>query len=109
ANCSGTHVSCFGGNNGSATVGGSGGTIPYSFHWNTGDSTASIANRPAGTYCVTVTDAHGCSASCCFTITQPASPVTASCNGTHVSCFNGNNGSASVAPGGGTAPYSFHW
>lgn len=38
-----------------------GGTSPYSYNWSTGDTTMQIANLPAGTYEVTVSDAAGCS------------------------------------------------
>src|SRR5205085_993164 len=101
ASCSGSPVSCFGGNNGSASVVASGGTPAYTFHWNTGDSTASISNRPADTYSVTVTDSHGCTATCSYTVTQPTALI-ASCSGSPVSCFGGNNGLASVVASGGT-------
>jgi len=47
-------------NNGSATSAPSGGTPPFSYAWNTGETTATISNLDSGTYTVTVTDANGC-------------------------------------------------
>lgn len=38
-----------------------GGTKPYVFQWNSGDTTASITNKCQGYYFSTVTDAHNCS------------------------------------------------
>lgn len=49
-------------NDGSASANASGGTPPYSFEWNTGDTGKVLQNIPAGTYIVTVTDSNGCSA-----------------------------------------------
>jgi len=39
-----------------------GGTAPYRYVWNTGDTTAAISISAAGTYSVTVTDSKGCTA-----------------------------------------------
>ena len=38
-----------------------GGMMPYSYSWNTGDTSATITGVAAGTYTVTITDAQGCS------------------------------------------------
>jgi Secretion system C-terminal sorting domain/SprB repeat len=47
--------------NGSATVIANGGTPPYTYLWGpTGESWASVQNRPAGQYIVTITDDDGC-------------------------------------------------
>src|SRR5439155_2674564 len=43
--CSGTDVSCNGGNNGSASLASSGGTIAYSYLWSTGATTTSLNSR----------------------------------------------------------------
>ena len=51
-----------GGAFGSISVSTSGGTSPYSYRWNTGDSVSSLSNLPAAVYIVTVTDANGCTA-----------------------------------------------
>jgi hypothetical protein len=93
-------VSCFGGNNGSASVIASGGTMPYTI-------SPSQTGLTAGVKTFTVTDANMCTATINVTITQPASAVTATgVQAMAVSCFGGSNGSATVTPTGGTAPYS---
>ncbi|MDQ3190744.1 MAG: PKD domain-containing protein [Bacteroidota bacterium] len=57
-NTSTQDISCYGQNNGSASVTAQGGTPGYSYEWNTTppQSTAMASNLPAGTYQVTVTD-----------------------------------------------------
>ena len=67
-----TNVSCNAGNNGTATVNVTGGTMAYTYEWAPSGGTAATANGlAAGTYTVTVTDANGCSATQSVTITQP--------------------------------------
>lgn len=46
--------------NGEALAVASGGTLPYSFLWITGDNTAQINDLCAGEYFLLLTDAHGC-------------------------------------------------
>ncbi|MFN0015899.1 MAG: beta strand repeat-containing protein, partial [Saprospiraceae bacterium] len=104
-----TNVSCFGGNNGSVTASGSGGTPGYTYVWSTGTTGPTISNRPAGTYTVTMTDANNCPIVQSTTITQPSSAVSASISKTNVSCFGGNNGSATASASGGTPGYTFVW
>jgi hypothetical protein len=52
-----TNTTC-GLNNGTASVSVSGGQTPYTYLWNTGDSTPSISDLGTGNYTVTVTDAN---------------------------------------------------
>ncbi|MBK8845743.1 MAG: SprB repeat-containing protein [Bacteroidetes bacterium] len=106
--CSGTNVTCNGGSDGSASVTESGGTSPYAYLWNNSATTAAITGLTAGTYKVTVTDANGCTATCEYTVTEPAA-LMASCSGTNVSCNGGTDGSASVIASGGTSPYGYVW
>ncbi len=106
-----TNVSCFGGNNGIATASATGGTGNYSYSWNTNpvQTTQTASNLPQGTYTVTVTDALGCSTTSSVSITQPTALSASIPNHTNVSCFGGNNGSATVTPNGGTTGYSYSW
>ncbi|MBI4647607.1 MAG: PKD domain-containing protein [Bacteroidia bacterium] len=45
---------------GSASVVSTGGTSPYSYYWSNGSTLQTNSNLLPGYYCVTVTDAHGC-------------------------------------------------
>ena len=105
-----TNVTNFGGNDGSLTAtAGSGGTSPYTYAWSNAASTATISTLTAGTYSVTLTDANGCTDSTSATITQPG-PLTGSViSSTNVSCFGGNDGSATASASGGTSPYTYLW
>jgi gliding motility-associated-like protein len=67
------NVSCNGGNNGSASVTLSGGTLPYTYSWTPrGGQSSTNTDLTAGIYCCTVTDSNGCSQSACITVTQPS-------------------------------------
>jgi gliding motility-associated-like protein len=105
-----SNVSCFGGNNGSATVTPSGATPFYTYNWlpygGTGQTATGLS---AGTYTVTVTDSKGCSTTATASITQPSQALSATAAGIPVSCFSGSDGTASVSVTGGTAAYSYAW
>ncbi len=106
-----TNISCHGGTDGTATVGVTGGTAPFGYAWlPSGGSAPMATGLSAGTYTITVTDAHGCTSSA---ITDPAltEPLALSLilTGTNVSCAGSNNGSADAAVFGGTPPYSYAW
>lgn len=108
-----TDVSCNGGGNGTATVSVTGGTPSYTYSWDTVpvQTTATATGLFAGTYTVTVTDAKGCQTTRSFLIGQPATALNVNIGGgqTNVSCFSGANGTATVAPTGGTGSYTYSW
>lgn len=109
-NVTSTSVSCFSGNNGTATATPSGGTSPYTYLWNpTGSPAQMIGNLSTGNYSVTVTDSQGCTTNGAITVTQPVQVLSATSVGSPTSCFNGNNGSAFVTPSGGTPTYTYLW
>ena len=104
-----TDVSCFGGNNGQATVNASGGTISYTYQWSPSGGTGTVAqNLTAGNYSVTVTDLNGCTSGSLITILQPTL-LSASSTSTPVNCFGGNTGTVNAIVNGGTTNYSYIW
>jgi gliding motility-associated-like protein len=104
-----TNVSCFGGNNGSATVAASGGTGPYTYTWTpVGGNATTGTPLTAQNYTVTVSDANGCTVTATVAITQP--PVlTATAAGTNVLCNGASTGSVTITPTGGVGPYTYTW
>lgn len=101
-------VFCFGGNNASAQATALGGTVPYSFLWSQGQTTAQVSGLLAGVFAVTVTDANGCTDLVSGMVTEPT-VLTASIGASDVACYAGNDGNAFVSPTGGISPYTFVW
>lgn len=104
----GTDVSCYGDNDGSATAAGSGGTAPYSYLWSNGNTSASISNLTAGTYSVTVTDSNQASAVGSVAIDQP-DQLGVQAYGDSQICGVAPDGKATAVPFGGTPPYTYLW
>src|SRR5207253_1847787 len=74
-----------------------------------GGNAITANNLTAGNYTVTLTDSYGCTITSTATVTEPTVLPANGSTLTDVSCFSGNNGSATVNPGGGTAPYTYLW
>ncbi|HSV88699.1 MAG TPA: hypothetical protein VLH61_08660, partial [Bacteroidales bacterium] len=102
-------ISCTGLSDGQITANISGGFPPYTILWNTGATTPSITNLPAGTYTVEVTDIAGCRSTAGITLTDPSTLVVDFINLVNPICFGGSTGSATAQVSGGTPPYSFLW
>ncbi len=101
--------SCFGGNDGSATVVTSGGTPSYTYLWTNGSTDASAFNLTAGNYAVTITDSNGCVDVNNISLTAPSSAINVNTTGIDITCFGASDGSVSLTVSGGTAPYDFIW
>lgn len=102
-----TNANC-GNNDGAASLSVSGGSVPYSYQWPTGDTTASATGLTGGNYTVTITDNDGCGINYPVTIAAPGSlAVNIITMGTN--CPNDSTGSAMAMVSGGTAPYSYQW
>ncbi len=109
-NLSKKDVSCKGYCDGTASVEVSGGTAPYTYKWNdaSGSTSSSIDELCAGTYCVTVTDQQGCTASGCIVVAEPpAIVIIQQC--VHNHCAGQCIGAIPTQVSGGTPPYTFLW
>lgn len=111
AGATASSVTCFGGNNGSATASATGGTPAYSFSWSTipAQTTATITGLSAGTYTCTVTDSKGCTSTASCVVNQPSSSVAVVGSSTSASCPTCCDGSASSSVAGGTPGYTYLW
>jgi hypothetical protein len=115
ANFTGTTSAIFASNpvscDGSASVTPVNGTAPYNYVWSNGLTTQSIANLCTGTYTVTLEDSNGCGVTLTVFVYDSIgtiSNLTANLN--TADDYTGNcDGSASITPTGGIAPYSVLW
>ncbi len=86
-----------------------GGSPPYMYMWNTGDTTATLTGLCPGFYSVTIMDTASCSVALDFTVNEPPAIVVTTTNITNPDCQQ-NNGSVTVsASGGNGGPYSYQW
>jgi gliding motility-associated-like protein len=96
-------------NNGTATVSPSGGTSPYTYSWlPSGGTGTNASSLSAGTYTVTVTDAHSCTTSATTMVIDTGSIIT-SISFSSITCFGQANGSVLASSQNGTGPYSYLW
>lgn len=104
-----TNAGCFAANTGSINLTVNGGTTPYSYSWNNGDTTQNLQSLVAGNYSVLITDINGCTSTSVYTINEPAQALNASTTSTNVNCFAASSASINVTTIGGTAPYTYNW
>ncbi|MDO6601075.1 SprB repeat-containing protein, partial [Tenacibaculum sp. 1_MG-2023] len=95
---------------GTASVSATGGAGTYTYLWNTGATTSSIANLSAGTYTVTVTDVNGCeqessvivNSGSCLDLGVSLETVPVTCNGDE-------DGSITATVTGGSGNFTYSW
>jgi len=103
------NISCFGANDGSASVTASGGSGNYSYAWSNGQNSQTATNLSPGVVSVVITDNNsGCSGMASVNISEPAQ-LSLSTTGTDITCSGLNNGSSIANTSGGTAPYFYFW
>ena len=101
---------CVGACNGTALASATGGTLPYTYSWNTipTQTDSNAINLCTGTYTVTVTDSIGCIS---------IDTITINTNGLNLSiinvipetCFGDCDGSATVVANSGITPFTYLW
>lgn len=70
------NVSCNGSSDGSINLTVSGGTIPFSYLWSTGETTEDLDSLKAGKYWISITDGNGCTKSDTIIILEPPPVIT---------------------------------
>ena len=86
----------------------SGGSVPYAFSWSNGATVMSLYNVIAGTYTLTVTDAHNCTNIYLATITSTSS-LSGTLETIDATCYGENNGEIQAIVESGSAPYIYDW
>jgi large repetitive protein len=108
-----SHVTCFGEQDGSATINVSGGSNSFTITWNTipPRSGPTVTNLAPGNYLVHVIDNNGCDHEKFYPITilGPASPMVVQISVNTITCTNASDGSIDLTMSGGMGPYTHYW
>ena len=104
-----TPVTCFGGNDGTASIIASGGTPGYTYLWSNSSTSSLISNLSAQTYTIQVTDTNNCVQTMPVLITEPPQLNIVISSTTNVSCYGLSDGKATATVSGGTAGYAYNW
>ncbi len=106
-----TNSACLG-STGVINLAPSGGVGPYSYTWgilpNPGNVN-SVTNLAAGSYTVTISDANGCSITEAIAVSNTGGASSSGAVVSQPTCYGNSDGSISLTPIGGTAPYTFLW
>jgi gliding motility-associated-like protein len=100
---------CNNGCDGTIVVNVVGGLAPFTINWSNGGNTLTLSNLCAGTYNFTLNDANGCTYNGTSTLNNPAPLQAPTISFVNPVCFNDCNGSATVNPIDGIAPYTYLW
>ncbi len=109
-NVTSNNESCSGCNDGSAAANPSGGTGTYTYLWNTGATSQSIANLEPGEYTVTVYDENECFAEQTITVVAFDCPSLTLVDSKINTCFGICSGNIQVLEvTNGVEPYTYLW
>ena len=99
---------CAGDNSGTIATVVTGGVSPYSYSWSNNANTDSISGLAAGTYAVTVTDSHLCTATKQTSI-APTVLIAITQQQITPACVDSSIGAISIQVSGGNSPYTYLW
>jgi hypothetical protein len=102
------YTRCGDGNDWTITSAVSGGTIPYSYLWNTGATTPDLIDVLPGNYSLLVSDNNGCSITKTIKIVAPEH-LSATKEIKIPTCYAGSDATIVVTPVAGIAPYTYLW
>lgn len=101
-------IECSDEDTGSILVWAEGGSPPFTYEWNTGQTDSAIHNLAVGEYHITVTDADGCMVTASATVGRSL-PISLIINTQDIACAGQENGIAKAEVGGGLSPYFYTW
>ena len=108
-----THVdvACTGEHEGSITVTPQGGTPSYKYFWDGGTQTGAntLSGLASGEHTIKVMDANSCEYTLTVTLSQPTEKLKIDSVATNITCNAAHDGTITVTPTGGTAPYRYFW
>ena len=103
-----TNATCFGFDDGNATISASGGTAPYNYSWSpTGQNSVTATGLSAGEHVYTVTDANGCTNVDTIVVAEPDQIILVTSNDTTI--CPGTVVALSVEASGGGGTYLITW
>ncbi len=85
-----------------------GGAPPFAYVWNNNATTPQLTDLCEGSWSVTITDAVNCTVADTVVLVEPA-PLLPHASATPETAYGAQDGTAWVAPSGGTPPYSVVW
>lgn len=103
-----TDIECNGETSGSIEVIATGGTSPYTYLWNSGQTGSALTAIGAGDYLVTTTDANGCQDTLSESIIEPSAIVITETI-THPTCDESYDGAVEISITGGIPDYTIEW
>ena len=102
-------ITCNNGSDGSLILGGTGGTLSYSYSRDGITYSASnlITGLNAGSYTIRIRDAHGCLDDSTYTFSNPLRILPVIAGLTPEACAGANNGTVTISPTNGTPGYRY--
>jgi hypothetical protein len=85
-----------------------GGTGPYEYKWDTGDTTSSLSGLEKGVYLLSITDQNGCQIWKSYKI-EDNSDLEIILTPNYLECFEEGQGEITTQITGGTEPYDYRW
>ena len=100
---------CNGDCDGLIVASGNGGTPPYEYDWDDGQTTATATNLCAGDYVVTITDDEGETVVLEMNLGEPEELIGEETGLENAGCFGESNGLIQVTSSGGTGSLDYDW
>lgn len=101
-------ISCFGANDGQATVTPDGGIMPYEYVWDNTQTTPMATDLTPGIHTVTITDGNDCEHEINVTIDEPDELIITP-TAIDLTCFQSQDGAINIQTQGGTSNYTYAW